>query len=123
MTIPAKVEAAWRFAKYLDEPETQAKWAQTGYIPIRQSAIDTPEVQQLWTTQPYYKVAFDQLASDNTTVAAKGPVIGDFAGVRKAETDAMEQMMTNGVAPADALAEAAKNANSAISDYNASAGG
>ena len=46
---PAKVEAAWRFAKYLDEPETQAKWAQTGYIPIRQSAIDTPEVQQLWT--------------------------------------------------------------------------
>ena len=46
-----------------------------------------------------------------------------IAGVRKAETDAMEQMMTNGVAPADALAEAAKNANSAISDYNASAGG
>jgi sn-glycerol 3-phosphate transport system substrate-binding protein len=119
---PAKIEAAWLFAKYLDEPETQATWAQTGYIPIRQDAVDTPELQQLWTSQPFYKVAFDQLAADNTTVAAKGPVIGAFTGVRDAETDAMEEMVTNGIAPDDALADAAKNSNDAISEYNERAG-
>ena len=120
---PAKIEAAWRFAKFLVEPSSQAKWSESGYIPIRQSAVDTPEVQQLWASQPFYKVAFDQLAADNSTVAARGPVIGDFTGVRKAETDAMEQMVTNGVSPADALAEAAKQSNEAIADYNERAGG
>ena len=103
---PAKVEAAWRYLKYLDEPETQAKWAQTGYIPIRQKAVDLPELQQLWTSQPFYKVAFDQLASDNTTVAAKRPVIGAFQGVRDAEINAMEAMVTNGISPEDALRQA-----------------
>ncbi len=76
---PAKIEAAWRFAKFLVEPSSQATWAESGYIPIRQSAIDSPEVQQLWASQPFYKVAFDQLAADNSTVAARGPVIGDFS--------------------------------------------
>jgi len=119
---PAKIEAAWRFAKYLDDPETQAKWAQTGYIPIRQNAVDQPAVQQLWQSQPFYKVAYDQLATDNTTVAAKGPVIGDFIGVRKAETDSMEAMVTNGISPEDALKQAADNSNKAITDYNERAG-
>ena len=105
---PAKVEAAWRFAKYLDEPEVAGEVGGDRLRPDPPIGVDPPEVQQLWTTQPFYKVAFDQLAADNTTVAAQGPVIGDFAGVRKAEIDAMEQMVTNGVSPADALAEAAK---------------
>jgi sn-glycerol 3-phosphate transport system substrate-binding protein len=119
---PAKIEAAWRYAKYLDDPETQAKWAQTGYIPIRQKAVDSPALQQLWQSQPFYKVAFDQLASDNATVAAKGPVIGDFAGVKAAEIDALEAMVTNGISPEDALQQAADNSNKAITDYNERAG-
>ena len=49
-------------------------------------------------------------------------MIGDFSGVRKAETDTMEQMVTNGVSPADTLAEAAKQSNEAIADYNERAG-
>jgi sn-glycerol 3-phosphate transport system substrate-binding protein len=119
---PAKIEATWRYLKYLDDPETQATWAQTGYIPIRQKAVDLPALQQLWQKQPYYKIAFDQLASDNTTVAAKGPVIGDFTGVHKAEIDSMEAMVTNGISPEDALKQAADNSNKAITDYNERAG-
>jgi sn-glycerol 3-phosphate transport system substrate-binding protein len=119
---PDRVEAAWRFAKYLNEPEVQAKWAKTGYIPIRQSAVDLPPVQELWQTTPAYRVAYDQLASDNQTVAAKGPVIGDFAGVKTAVVDSFEQMVTNGVPPADALAQAKEDADAAITDYNERAG-
>ena len=86
--------------------QPQAKWAQTGYIPIRQSAIDTPEVQQLWTTPAVLQGRLRPARRRQHDRGREGPVIGDFAGVRKAETDAMEQMMTNGVSPADALAEA-----------------
>src|SRR4029078_3447534 len=33
---PAKQEAAWRFAKFLDEPASQATWAaRTGSLPLR----------------------------------------------------------------------------------------
>jgi sn-glycerol 3-phosphate transport system substrate-binding protein len=119
---PEKVEAAWRFAKYLDEPEVQAKWAQTGYIPIRKAAVQLPAVQQLWQTTPFYRVAYEQLAKNVNTVAAAGPVIGDFTGVRKAVIASYEQMLTNHVKPVDAIARAKDQADKAISDYNARAG-
>jgi sn-glycerol 3-phosphate transport system substrate-binding protein len=119
---PEKIEAAWRFAQYLNEPEVQAKWAQTGYIPIRESAVELAPVQELWAGTPAYRVAYDQLASDNQTVAAKGPVIGDFAGVKNAVIDSLEQMLTNGVPPDDALADAKENADAAITEYNERAG-
>jgi sn-glycerol 3-phosphate transport system substrate-binding protein len=119
---PEKVEAAWRFAKYLDEPEVQAKWSASGYIPIVKAAVDLPEVQQLWQTTPFYRVAYDQLAKEVDTVAATGPVIGDFTGVRDAVIDSMEQMVTNHVDPKDALDAAKKKSDDAIADYNSRAG-
>jgi len=120
---PKKVEAAWRFAKYLDEPQVQAKWAVTGYIPIRKSSVQLPAVQQLWQQKPFYKVAYDQLASTNNTVAAKGPVMGPFNAVETAIVDSMEQMLAKGTNPDTALANAAKQSNSLIADYNQRAGG
>jgi sn-glycerol 3-phosphate transport system substrate-binding protein len=120
---PKKVEAAWRFAKYLDEPQVQAKWAVTGYIPIRKSSVQLPAVQQLWQQKPFYKVAYDQLASTNNTVAAKGPVMGPFNAVETAIVDSMESMLAKGTNPDTALANAAKQSNSLISDYNQRAGG
>jgi sn-glycerol 3-phosphate transport system substrate-binding protein len=120
---PAKVEAAWRFAKYLNEPEVQARWARSGYIPIRESATELPAVQRLWRQTPEYRVAYDQLATDVDSVAAAGPVIGDFTGVKDVVTDAMERMLTNGTPPDEALAEAKTEADDVIADYNTRAGG
>jgi sn-glycerol 3-phosphate transport system substrate-binding protein len=120
---PKKVEAAWRFAKFLDEPRVQAEWAATGYIPIRKSAVQLPAVQQLWQSKPFYKVAYDQLASTNNTVAAKGPVMGPFTSVEKAIVDEMESMLAKGTNPDTALANARKKADALIADYNQRAGG
>ena len=79
-STPPKSEAAWRYAKYLDEPEDAGEVGADRVHPDpAESAVDHPAVQQLWQSQPFYKVAYDQLATDNTTVAAKGPVIGDFS--------------------------------------------
>ncbi|HKA94446.1 MAG TPA: ABC transporter substrate-binding protein [Acidimicrobiia bacterium] len=120
---PEKQAAAWQFAKFLNDPENQADWSvATGYIPIRQSAADRPQVQQYWAANPAFKVAYDQLVGGVTNTATAGPVIGDYQGVRDAVLDA-EQQMFNGTSPNAALKQAKQDANAKIQEYNSRVSG
>jgi sn-glycerol 3-phosphate transport system substrate-binding protein len=122
-SAPEKQEAAWRFAKFLTQPEVQAEWAAaTGYIPLRNSAATLPAIQQQWAKSPGYKVAYDQLTSGPNTIATQGPAIGDYQGVRDVVIDAENSMFSQGRPPDQALTNAAKSANSAIQAYNARVG-
>jgi sn-glycerol 3-phosphate transport system substrate-binding protein len=104
---------------FLDSPASQATWAAgTGYIPIRVSATKTATIQHLWSTDPGFKVAYDQLVDGPTTQATTGSVIGPYATVRKDVLDAEESMYQQGVSPAKALKAALQQANSAISSYD-----
>lgn len=117
---PEEQEAAWRFATWLNEPEQQATWAiGTGYIPIRMSAADLPQMQQLWAEEPEFQVAYDQLVGGELTPATEGPVIGPYREVRDIVIASFEAMLGEGVPPEDAISSAAADANEAISDYNA----
>lgn len=109
--------AAWDFITWLNEPEQQARWhAGTGYLPIRQAATELPEVDALWTEQPAYRVAFDQLTGSGDPVA--GPVIGNHAQVREdAIVPALERMYLQGQEPTAALSQAQQEANAIIEDY------
>lgn len=111
--------AAWDYVAWLNEPEQQAAWhAGTGYIPIRQTAIDDAAVQDLWTEQPYFRVGYDQLLASEADFG--GPVIGDYAGMRDAIVEALERMILNDGDPATVLADAKTRADSAIAAYNSS---
>jgi sn-glycerol 3-phosphate transport system substrate-binding protein len=122
-SAPEKQEAAWRFAKFLNDPQTQAEWAAaTGYIPVRKSAVDLPPIQQRWSQNPGFKVAYDQLTSGVESTASAGPVIGDYQGVRDAVLEAEQGMFTQGTKPATALNQARSNADQAISEYNSRIG-
>jgi sn-glycerol 3-phosphate transport system substrate-binding protein len=115
----AKQEAAWRFAKFLNEPETQATWsASTGYVPIRQSSTKLDPIVKRWAEVPGFQIAYEQLLAGENNEATAGPVIGDYTGVRKAVADALLNMVTQGTAPKAALDRAAKDANEAIESYN-----
>ncbi len=117
---PAEQEAAWRFTTWLNEPEQQATWAiGTGYIPIRVSAADLPQIQELWTDDPDFKVAYDQLIGGELTPATEGPVIGPYREVRDVVIGSFEAMLGEGVAPEDAISSAATDSDAVISDYNA----
>jgi sn-glycerol 3-phosphate transport system substrate-binding protein len=119
---PEKQAAAWQFAKFLNEPESQAEWsAGTGYIPIRKSAAALPPVQQRWAEVPGFKVAYDQLVGGLANTATAGPVIGDYEGVREAVLDA-EQQMFGGMSPTAALKLAKEQANAKIAEYNSRVG-
>ena len=120
---PEKQAAAWQYAKFLNDPQTQADWSiATGYVPIRQSAANMPQVQQYWTTNPGFKVAYDQLLAGVANTATAGPVIGDYQGVRDVVLDS-EQQMFNGMSPSAALKLAKQNANGKIEEYNSRVSG
>jgi sn-glycerol 3-phosphate transport system substrate-binding protein len=120
---PEKQAAAWQFAKFLNETETQAEWSVgTGYVPIRQAAAEQPTVQQYWAQNPAFKVAYDQLVGGVANTATAGPVIGDYQGVRDAVLDS-EQQMFGGMSPSSALKQAKQDANAKIEEYNSRVSG
>ena len=119
----AKVLAAFKFAQYLTTPDVQAEWAAgTGYIPISKAAAQSKLITDLWAKTPGYKVAYDQIVNGKNNVATAGPVIGDYQGVRKAMTDALESFLIGSADPGAALTKAKQQADTAIQAYNSRVG-
>ncbi len=53
---------AWRFLKYITSTEIATRWSiDSGYLPIRYSCLNTPEMRKFLEENPYYKVVVDQL--------------------------------------------------------------
>jgi sn-glycerol 3-phosphate transport system substrate-binding protein len=118
--VPALDQAAaWTYLSYICNTQSQATWAAgTGYIPVRKSSAQTATVQHLWTTDPGYKVAYNEINNGANDPATQGSVIGPYADVRTDVVNAEISMYTQGVAPAKAVATAQSNVNQTISDYN-----
>lgn len=53
---------AWKFLKWMIQPEVQAFWAmKSGYLPIRHAVHSVPEFQKYLSQNPNFKVFVDQL--------------------------------------------------------------
>jgi sn-glycerol 3-phosphate transport system substrate-binding protein len=118
---PAKRAAAWKLVKFFSEPAQQAEFAigsRGGFIPLRRSALEDPELQALWAENPALRVPYDQLESGPTTPATVGSVIGDYQGVRDAVSEGLTRMFAQGASPKKALAGAQRQADEAIAAYN-----
>lgn len=119
---PLRVAAAWDWVSWLNEPEQQARWhGATGYIPIRASAIERPDVRQLWAARPGFEIAYRQVAESANETG--GPVVGGYPGFRDAVEDGIERLVQQGVAVATLLSEIDAEATAAIQDYNDLVGG
>jgi sn-glycerol 3-phosphate transport system substrate-binding protein len=119
----AKQDAAWQYIKFLVDPEQQATWgANTGYVPLRESATELPAIQELWSTKPYYKVAYDQLVTGVNNAATAGPVIGPYQQIRDGVIDELTAMLTQGKSAKSAVKTAAEKGNAALEDYNSRVG-
>jgi len=115
--------AAWQYLSYICNTQSQATWAAgTGYIPVRKSSAQTATVQHLWTTNPGYKVAYNEINNGANTPATSGSVIGPYADVRTDILNAEISMYTGGVSPSSAVKSAESNVNSTISSYNSRLG-
>ena len=114
----AETAAAWDFITYLTSAETQAEWAAaTGYVPIREDAVELEPLATTYADDPRYRVAYDQLAIGADDVTANAPALGPLRQVR-AETARAVAKVFNGGDPAAALAAAAEASDALIRSYN-----
>jgi sn-glycerol 3-phosphate transport system substrate-binding protein len=122
--VPALQQAAaWMYLSYICNTQSQATWAAgTGYIPVRKSSAQTATVQHLWTTNPGYKVAYNEINNGANTPATSGSVIGPYADVRTDVLNAEISMFTGGASPSSAVSTAETNVNTTISSYNSRLG-
>jgi sn-glycerol 3-phosphate transport system substrate-binding protein len=120
----AEQEAAWKFIKWLMEPEQQAEWfAGSGYLPVSRSAVDLPAAQDIVAKYPLFQVPLDLYRNTPATPATEGTILGPFQKVREAIFRGVEEMLSGSKDPDQALADAATNANQAIAEYNQRVGG
>ncbi len=116
---PEKRGAAWQFIKFLSEPEQQAYLSYAcGFVPIRKSAPDDPQLAKKWADDPIFRAGYDQLLAGPLDEATVGSVIGDYQGVRNAVRDGLTAMLAQGKSPEEALAQAQADADAAIEEYN-----
>lgn len=102
-TPPDAVRAAARFMLWLTGREGTLKWAtaKTGYMPVRKSAVTTPEWQEFVRANPEYTVL--GAAMDKGVIQPNHP---QWQQVQREITSAVEQAVL-GQAPARAALEAA----------------
>jgi sn-glycerol 3-phosphate transport system substrate-binding protein len=112
-------EAAWKFVKWLTEPEQQAEWfAGSGYLPASRAAVDLPAAGDVVAKYPLFQVALDLYLNSPTTPAALGALLGPFWQVREALNTGVEAMLAGAKEPDQALEDTAAESNRIIEEYN-----
>jgi sn-glycerol 3-phosphate transport system substrate-binding protein len=112
-------EAAWKFIKWLLEPEQQAEWyAGTGLLPVRLSAYDLPAAQNVVAEYPHFSVPVELVLETPSTPESLGPLLGPIRDVREVVATAIEETVVGSKDPIEALDDAAAEANDIIQDYN-----
>lgn len=71
-TPPDKQEAAFKYIKFATSTETTIFWSQnTGYMPVRKSAIESPAMQEFYKQRPNFQTAVRQLPLTRPQDAAR----------------------------------------------------
>jgi sn-glycerol 3-phosphate transport system substrate-binding protein len=95
---PAIIAGAWDFMKWFNQTEQQVTWAiDASYFPVRQSAVDDPELQAYWSdTVPGQWMASAYQGFTSLDPDFPGPVIGPYTEYRQAVKNGLEQIILNG---------------------------
>jgi ABC-type glycerol-3-phosphate transport system substrate-binding protein len=111
-TSPLKQMASWEWVKFFTDKEQTVQWAlKSGYMPLRRSAADSPQVKQYWEQLPQAKQAFDL-----TKYARAEPNITAWQDIRDVLTAAMVSVITGKMTAKAALEDAANKANKLIDE-------
>jgi sn-glycerol 3-phosphate transport system substrate-binding protein len=112
-------EAAWKFVKWLMEPEQQAEWfAGTGYLPVSHTAVDLPAAKDVIAEYPQFQVPLDLYLNTPTTPAALYALLAPFWRVDQAVYQEVEAMLAGTKDPDQAIEDAAAESNRIIEEYN-----
>lgn len=107
-TNPERERAAFEFVRWFTDTAQTARWAaETGYLPVRRSAMEHPVLGARMDAVPGLREALGQLA--RATPQPKAP--GWYAGRTILEREAIEPVLRGTLQPAEALRAAAEKAN------------
>lgn len=115
----ASAAAAWDFMQFLTTAQAQSSWAAvTGYVPVRDDAIELDPLRTTYATDPRFKVAFDQLHAGETSATTLAPVLGPLLEVRTVTAGGVAAIF-GGADVAATLTASAQQADALIQSYNA----
>jgi len=113
-----RTAAAWDYVTWLVGAQQQSEWASaTGYVPVRSDAADLEPYKTVLATDPRFSVALAQLEASPEGPTSAGPVVGPLREIRSVLATAVAAIF-EGADVATTLADAAKQANGLIADYN-----
>ncbi len=116
-----KMEAAWEFVKFISSTESAVYWhKQTGYFPIRYSALRKLMNEGWFAENPNFLTAFLQVLTAKRTPATSGAIVGRFPQIRDIVDEAVTNIFADEATVEEALDKAAKDANEVIEQYNES---
>ncbi|MGU3495435.1 ABC transporter substrate-binding protein [Xanthobacteraceae bacterium A53D] len=106
----AQLEAAWTLTKWMTSTEVQSQWCRdTGYLAVRKSAWETPEMLTYLKEVPQAKVALEQSAYAGAFLQVPG-----YHKVREYLKSALDRTLAGEIAPDAALKEANAASNREI---------
>lgn len=112
-STPEEKQAAMTFIKWATTPERAAKFGiDTGYVAVTPAAWETPTMKAYVAKLPAAEVARDQLTSSVAEFSTH-----DNMRVTKALNDALQAALTGTKTPAQALADAQREANRLLRAY------
>jgi sn-glycerol 3-phosphate transport system substrate-binding protein len=110
---PAQQEAAFKFAKWMTQPERAAKWSMdTGYVAISEAAYDTAALKKYGADFPPALVARDQLPFALAEFSTH-----DNQRVTKALNDGLQAALTGTKTAAQAMKDAQAEADRLLRSY------
>lgn len=112
-STPAQQEAAFRFIKWITQPERAAQWSMdTGYVAVSAAAYDTPALRKYGQEFPAALVARDQLPVSVAEFSTH-----DNQRVTKALNDGLQAALTGAKTPAQAMQDAQREADRLLRGY------
>lgn len=112
-STPAQQEAAFKFIKWITQPERAARWSMdTGYVAVSPAAYDTTTLRDYGKGFPPALVARDQLPFALAEFSTH-----DNQRVTKALNDGLQAALTGAKTPADAMRDAQREADRLLRSY------
>lgn len=109
-----KQEAAWKFVKFMTDPERAAQWSiDTGYVAVRKSAYETNAMKTYTAEFPAALVARDQLEYAGAELSTH-----NNGKVMKALNDQIQAVLTGSTSPEEGLKKAQEEADKALASFN-----
>lgn len=110
---PAQQEAAFKFIQWMTQPEQAARWSvETGYVATSEAAYATDTLRKYGRDFPPALVARDQLPFSLAEFSTH-----DNQRVTKALNDGLQAALTGSKTPAQAMADAQREADRLLRSY------